>query len=333
MKFTIIIVTYNRHKELFNCLESITRCQSTHPYEVIVVFNGDRTYMEKCSQVFKKCSLHFIHKTTPSSARNFGISKAQGEYLFFLDDDCTLPADYFSSVDFSQNWDVLGGPDQTPQVSTPLQSTIGKALSSPLCMGPTYKRHTIRGGYLRNTSEKALILCNLWLKKSLFTEEHFQFNPELFRNEENYLLKELKNSGKTLHYSPNLFVYHQRKNNLENLGSAIIRSGECRIQNFALLPQKKEAFYLLPLIWLLLLIWIIFHPQSMLTNAFVVYTALVALYYGVTYKAFSLRYIFLHYFILGTYSIGLIKGLWKFSPMLYSNLRENKSLISESSNK
>lgn len=333
MKFSIIIVTYNRHKELFNCLESITRTITPHPYEVIVIFNGDRTYMEKCSQTFKKTSLHFIHKTTPSSARNFGLSKAQGEYVFFLDDDCTLPESYFSLVDFTQNWDVLGGPDQTPQVSSTLQGIIGRALSSPLCMGPTYKRHTIRGGYLRNTSEKSLILCNLWFKKSLFTEERFQFNPELFRNEENYLLKELKNSGKILHHSPHLFVYHQRKNNLESLGSAIIKSGECRVQNIALLPQKKEAFYLLPLLWLVLLCWIAFHPQSILTNAFVVYTALVALYYGVTYKAFSLMYIFLHYFILGTYSIGLIKGIWKFYPIFYSNLRENKSLIKESSSK
>jgi len=333
MKFTIIIVTYNRHKELFSCLESITRAKSAHPYEVIVVFNGDRSYMEKCSQTFKNFSLHFIHKTTPSSARNFGVSKARGEYIFCLDDDCILPENYFSLIDFDQNWDVLGGPDQTPQVSSTLQSTIGRALSSPLCMGPTFKRHTIRGGYQKNTSEKSLILCNLWFKTSLFTQERFQFNPELFRNEENFLLKELKSCGKVLHHSPKLFVYHQRKNNLESLGSAIIKSGECRMQNMALLPQKKEAFYLLPLLWSALLLWIMFHPQSILTNAFVVYTTLVALYYGVTYKAFSFRYIFLHYFILGTYSIGLIKGFWKFYPVLYSNLRENKSLIKESSSK
>lgn len=333
MKFSIIIVTYNRHKELFNCLESIARCNSQHPFEVIVIFNGDRTYMEKCSQTFKKFSLHFIQKSTPASARNFGISKAKGEFLFFLDDDCTLPPDYFSSVNFENNWDVLGGPDQTPPMSSPLQNSIGKALSSPLCMGPTYKRHTPRNGYQKNASETSLTLCNLWVRTSLFTQDHFQFNPHLFRNEEIFLLKELKNKGKTLHYSPSMFVFHQRKKNLESLGTEAIHSGESRMQSLALLPQKEETFYLLPLVWLMLLCWIIFHPQSILGNGFIVYTALIALYYMIKYKAFSLRYIFLHYFILGTYSIGLIIGFWKFYPILYNNLRENKSLIKESNNK
>lgn len=333
MKFSIVIVTYNRHKELVNCLESIARCHSAHPFEVIVVFNGDRTYLEKCAQTFKKFSMHFIHKTTPSSARNYGVTKAKGEYLFFLDDDCTLPSDYFSSMDFEQNWDVLGGPDQTPVKASGLQEVIGQALSSPLCMGPTYKRHTIKGGYLKDSSEKSLILCNLWFKSSLFKVENFQFNPELFRNEENFLLKELKNNNKVIHYSPTLFVYHQRKENLEKLGSAVIRSGECRVQNLAMLPQKKELFYFLPLAWLMTLAWTLFHPQSFMLNFFILYTALVTLFYAVTYRSFSIRFIFLHYYILGTYSIGLIKGLWQFSPRLYNNLRENRSLIRESSNK
>lgn len=114
MKFSIIIVTYNKHKELFNCLESIARCQSQYPFEVIVIFNGDRSYMEKCSQTFKEFSLHFIHKSTSATARNLGINKAKGEYLFFLNDDCTLPPDYFSSVHFETNWDVLGGRIKLP---------------------------------------------------------------------------------------------------------------------------------------------------------------------------------------------------------------------------
>jgi glycosyltransferase involved in cell wall biosynthesis len=333
MKFSIIIVTYNKHKELFNCLESITRCQSQHPFEVIVIFNGDRTYMEKCSQTFKKFSLHFIHKSSPASARNFGISKAKGEYIFFLDDNCTLPTNYFSLVNFENNWDVLGGPDQTPVQSTPLQNAIGKALSSPLCMGPTYKRHTPRNGYQKNASDSSLTLCNLWFKTSLFTQERFQFTPKLFRNEETLLLKELKNKDKILHYSPSMFVFHERKKNLEELGTESIHNGESRMQNLALMPQKKDTIYLLPLLWLILLCWIIFHPQSILGNGFIIYTALIALYYMVKHKGFSFRYIFLHYFILGTYSIGLVIGFWKYYPILYSNLRENKSLIKESKSK
>jgi hypothetical protein len=130
-----------------------------------------------------------------------------------------------------------------------------------------------------------------------------------------------------------MFVFHERKKNLEELGTESIHNGESRMQNLALMPQKKDTIYLLPLLWLILLCWIIFHPQSILGNGFIIYTALIALYYMVKHKGFSFRYIFLHYFILGTYSIGLVIGFWKYYPILYSNLRENKSLIKESKSK
>lgn len=333
MKYSIVIVTYNRQKELVQCLESIRKCPTSHPYEVVVIFNGDRTNIERFSRIYKDFSFYFIHKTTPAAARNFAVTKAQGEYFFFLDDDCTLPTDYFTNLSFDGNWDVLGGPDQTPKTSSAFQKLTGEVLSSPLCMGPTYKRHTKTDRYSTQSSEKELILCNMWVKKSIFAEDGFKFNPQLFRNEENFLLKELKESGKTLHYSPQTYVYHLRKENLEKLGAAVIKSGECRVLNFLTLPDRKELIYFLPLICLLSFIWLVFHPQSFLIFFFAVYALAITLYRAVKLKSFSFKYIFMHYFILGAYAIGLTKGLWKFAPQFYNNLRENRSFINESSSK
>lgn len=330
MKFSIIIVTYNNHRELFDCLESITRCHIQYPFEVIVIFNGDRSYLEKCSQTFKKFSLLYTQKTTPASARNLGISKAKGEFLFFLNDDCTLPRDYFTSLNFENNWDVLGGSDQTAPHSTSLQQIIGKALSSPLCMGPFYKRHTQTNEYQTSAPESSLTLSNLWIKSSLFTDELFDFNPKIYRNELILFLKELKNKNKIFHYQASLYVFQQRKKNLENLGAQILQNAESRMQSLALMPQLNDVYYLLPLIWLILFCWIIFHPQNILGSLFIIYTAAIAIYYMLKYRGFSLRYIFLHYFILGSYSIGIIVGFCKFYLILYNNLRENKSFIKES---
>lgn len=337
MKFSIIIVTYNRPKELLSCLESIRAQRIEIPYEVLVIFNGDRSYFEKFSRVFSKFKMQFIHKTTPSNARNHGLLKAQGEYIFFLDDDCTLPADYFSHIDFNTNWDVLGGPDQTPKKSTPFQVITGRALSSSLCMGPTKKRHTSGKYYFKNADERMLILCNLWFKASLFKNEGFKFNADLFRNEENFLLKELKEANKIIHYSPKLLVYHQRKNDFEKLGLSIIKSGECRVQNFSLKPNSRELLYFLPLFWLIGFFYALFHPESLIVYFYAAYTALVAFQYLFLYKLshflYIFLYIFLHYFTLTTYSIGLIKGLWKFAPQIYAKSRANKSFISESKSK
>ena len=230
MKFSIIIITYNRQNELMNCLDSIRASNIDNffkdQYEVIVIFNGDRTYLDKFTKKFENFKIQFIHKTTPSNARNHALLKARGEFFFFLDDDCTLPVDYFSRLNLNYSWDVLGGPDRTPLRSSLFQRAVGRALTSPLCMGPTSKRHNCGEVYSHNSDEKELILCNLWIRASLFKKEGYQFNPELFRNEENFLLKELKIAQKTMHYSQTLFVYHQRKNDLEKLGLSIIKSGE-----------------------------------------------------------------------------------------------------------
>lgn len=333
MKFSIIIVTYNRHKELHNCLKSIQSQNCVHLFEVIVIFNGDRSYLDKSSQIFKDYKLHFIHKTTPSDARNHAILNSHGEYLFFLDDGCTLPADYLSKVDFTKSWEVLGGPDQTPPHSTRFQTIVGKALSSNLCMGVTSKRHGLNNLYSTQADETFLNLYNLWIKSSLFKNENFKFNSDLFRNEENFLLKQLRNANKIIHYSPELYVYHNRKNNLEELGAVFIKNGEGRIQIFSLFLDKKDLIYLLPLLWFFYFLYLLLHPHNFVITIFAIYSLVIFFQYVIRYRSFSILYVFLHYFILCMYSIGLLKGIWKYWPALYTRLREKRSFIKESKSK
>lgn len=333
MKFSIIIVTYNRKKELFECLDSILRSKTSFAFDVHVVFNGDRTFLEKAKLKYPKFHFTYIAQTTPADARNIAIKNATGEYFYFIDDDCQIPRDYFTKIDFNKGWDVLGGPDQTPPDSTNLQKDIGHVLSSPLCMGPTYRRHTKARKYNFDAGEDSLILCNMWFKADLFKIENYKFNAQLFRNEENYLLKELKKSGKFIHYDPNLYVYHQRRENLERLGFAVIKSGECRVQNFALMPEKKELIYLLPLLFLSLFFLMVFIPHSAFLSIFIGYILAIILYSFFKLKALNLRFLFLHFFILSMYSVGIINGLMRSSHLIYNSFKENKSLINESKSK
>jgi glycosyltransferase involved in cell wall biosynthesis len=325
MKFSVIIVTYNRKKEFFACLESLEKQASPHLHEVICVFNGDHSYHTLARQRFPNYKFLSISRTTPSEARNFATTFAHGDYLLFLDDDCFLPDNYFQKVDFSKNWDVLGGPDKTPPHSSNLQRSTGLALQSPLCMGPTYHRHSQTKKYLENVDESFLILCNLWFKREIFSNEGYAFSLKLFRSEENFLLKELKMNSKVLHYDPELFVYHQRKNNLENLASSIIKSGECRIQNMLMLPNIRELIYLAPLIFLCLLLLSIFHPTIYLSALFLSYALAIMIYSFYKYRNLTLHYVFLHFFILNFYAIGLIKGMLSCLMNSYTAFRLNRS--------
>lgn len=90
MQFSIVIPVYNVAPYLRECVDSVL-AQDFTDYEIILVDDGSTDnspaicdeYAEKYSQI------KVIHKANGglSDARNFGIKKAQGDYLMFLDSD------------------------------------------------------------------------------------------------------------------------------------------------------------------------------------------------------------------------------------------------------
>jgi len=90
-QISVIIPTYNCAKYLPGTIESVLR-QSFTDFELIVIDDGSkdetRDIVAKYKVYFKeKLIYHFQENKGPSSARNKGLSLAQGEYLVFLDSD------------------------------------------------------------------------------------------------------------------------------------------------------------------------------------------------------------------------------------------------------
>lgn len=312
MKFSIVIVTYNRKKDLEKCLAAIKRQSCAYPYEVIVVFNGELSYLEKTKTSHPTAKIFYTPSVLPSAARNFGISKCQGEYILFLDDDCILPPGYFQHLKFDGSWDIMGGPDQTPEDANEFQQTLGQVLASPFCMGKTYLRHSnnSKSGII-NSDESKLILCNLWFNAKIFTAEGNRFDSELYRNEESFLLKKLKLEGKILKYNPSLFVYRNRRNGYGPLATSFTKRGESRVLNFMKLPTASESIYFMPLVFNALLFTWMFNLSSKLGFIFLVYFLMVTTYGIVKFKTAKPSYFFMHLFILFMYSIGLFKGFFQ----------------------
>lgn len=90
---SIIIPVYNSKEGLAQCLDSVVS-QSYSPIEVIVVDDCSKDgSLEICREYEKKYP--FVHVYTKenegvSAARNFGMKKAVGEYLQFVDSDDRL---------------------------------------------------------------------------------------------------------------------------------------------------------------------------------------------------------------------------------------------------
>ncbi len=85
------------------CLLSI--CEQKHPHfriEVFVIVNGYKGLCSKLPENLAWIQVFDIGEAGVGRARNFGLSLAQGELVYFLDDDCVLPhASFLSRI---ENW-------------------------------------------------------------------------------------------------------------------------------------------------------------------------------------------------------------------------------------
>ena len=99
MKYSVIIPVYNVEKYIDRCLKSIIS-QNYDDLEIIVIDNGSTdssgiicdTYASEYSNI----SVYHIENHGVGSARNFGLSKARGEFIYFVDSDDYLVGNLFA---------------------------------------------------------------------------------------------------------------------------------------------------------------------------------------------------------------------------------------------
>lgn len=86
-KVSVIIPFYNRRDWLVEAVESVLG-QSYKNIEIIVINDGSKEDVSEFVRIYQgKIRYFFKENGGPGSARNFGIEKAAGEYIAFLDSD------------------------------------------------------------------------------------------------------------------------------------------------------------------------------------------------------------------------------------------------------
>ena len=98
---SIVIPVHNCGEMLIRCLESIQQ-QSFREFEVLIVNNGSTDGSDKIAAAFSEKDERFCLLDHPEggagSARNFGVSKASGEYIAFVDGDDRLTKNYIGEL-------------------------------------------------------------------------------------------------------------------------------------------------------------------------------------------------------------------------------------------
>lgn len=140
---SVIIPLYNKKDSIIRTLTSILK-QTEVDFEVVVVDDGSTDGSGELVQALENGLVCYYRKENGgvSSARNYGIKKAKGEWLIFLDadDELTEGALKFLShlqSQYSKEKIIIGGTTRS-QVSLK-ESYVSKATSTPFF--DSWRRH------------------------------------------------------------------------------------------------------------------------------------------------------------------------------------------------
>ena len=100
--FSVIVPTYNRPKQLQPCLRSLAGLDyPSGRFEVIVVDDGSSVSMESVvASISDTLNVRLVTQRNagPATARNTGATHAKGEFLAFIDDDCSPAPDWLHAL-------------------------------------------------------------------------------------------------------------------------------------------------------------------------------------------------------------------------------------------
>ena len=102
MRFSIIVPVYNVEQYLKKCLDSIKK-QTFKDFEVIIINDGSTDSSQNIIDKYvedepKRFKCFKQENKGLSAARNAGIKKATGEYLFFIDSDDYIDENLFENL-------------------------------------------------------------------------------------------------------------------------------------------------------------------------------------------------------------------------------------------
>ena len=242
MKYSFIIPVYNRPDEVDELLESLTR-QTLRDFEVIVVEDGSSV---PCKEVVDKygesLDVHYFNKPNsgPGQTRNYGVERANGEYMLVLDSDCILPERYLAEVEKElerKEADAFGGPDRAHESFTDVQKAINYAMTSFFTTGG------IRGG--KKKMDKFYPRSfNMGIRKSVY-QALGGFSRMRFGEDIDFSIRIFK-GGYRCRLFPEAWVWHKRRTDLKKFFKQVHNSGIARINLYKKYPESLKLVHLLP---------------------------------------------------------------------------------------
>lgn len=221
MEVSVIICTYNRGASLRRALLSLSSMDVPKDFlwEILVIDNNSNDDTKHITTTFaQRTDVHvgvrYVFEGRPglNHARNAGVKAAQGDLLFYIDDD----------VEVTSNWltEMKNAFDRFPVIGIG-----GKVLLKNDLQKPPWWRIEYDGALGKFDDGDSVILsdsysnvigigANLGFKSSAF-DKHGLFRPDLDRRKDKLsmggdveFVQRIKNGGDLFMYYPGAVVYH-----------------------------------------------------------------------------------------------------------------------------
>ena len=247
MKYSFIIPVYNRPDEVDELLDSLTR-QTFRDFEVVVVEDGS---VVPCKDIVDKyadrLSIHYYNKPNsgPGQTRNYGVDRANGEYMLILDSDCILPEKYLEAVEAElqrQKADAFGGPDRAHESFTDVQKAINYAMTSFFTTGG------IRGGK-KKLDKFYPRSFNMGVRKDVY-QALGGFSKMRFGEDIDFSIRIFK-GGYQCRLFPEAWVWHKRRTDLKKFFKQVHNSGIARINLYKKYSESLKLVHMLPALFTL----------------------------------------------------------------------------------
>ena len=247
MKYSFIIPVYNRPDEVDELLDSLTR-QTLQDFEVIIVEDGSSVPCKDITDKYTSLlNIHYFNKPNsgPGQTRNYGVDRANGEYMLILDSDCILPEDYLEEVEAelrAKKADAFGGPDRAHHSFTDVQKAINYAMTSFFTTGG------IRGGK-KKLDKFYPRSFNMGIRKDVY-QALGGFSKMRFGEDIDFSIRIFK-AGYACRLFPEAWVWHKRRTDLKKFFKQVHNSGIARINLYKKYPESLKLVHMLPAVFTL----------------------------------------------------------------------------------
>ena len=234
-KVSVIIPVYNTSFYLKECIESVLN-QFFLDFEIIIINDGSTDDSGKICEEYAKCDkrIHLYHQKNQgvSAARNYGIQKAKGEWLVFLDSDDFVDksylSDFFSNLSGRTELVIQGMNKYSTKVEMFYEFSKREIISRdkflqqyeiiPYFFGPVsklYKREIIKKNNLQFDNSKS------FAEDTLFNLDYLSWcnNEILIINQRNYYYRATPNSlsSQKLNFAERHTLFLDVKSRLQTL--------------------------------------------------------------------------------------------------------------------